>query len=233
MNTFNGTLWSDIQGGGQLKMAAKSFYPLQVPQQPDATSSRAPPGHEPIGRRHRVARTISPSATPPCRMAALLLLGWLIDLSKPDAASAQVLGKRYFGNVDEAGARDVAHQFSADILAAVRLQEPDRHQNLLRLAARRQKKSGRWTTTATNQKQFTHYGSISITPAVSADGIQDRVYQLQPGTAGYPGPLDRDRPQAAVPESARLAQHHAGVHSRRLAPPVLVDRGRQRLREPV
>src|SRR5215472_9482914 len=34
MPTFNSALFGDLQNSGQLKMAAKTFYPLQVPQQP-------------------------------------------------------------------------------------------------------------------------------------------------------------------------------------------------------
>ena len=34
MNTFNETLWSELDGSGILKMVGKTYYPLQVPQQP-------------------------------------------------------------------------------------------------------------------------------------------------------------------------------------------------------
>jgi len=34
MNTFNNTLWNELQGSGQLKMVPKTTYPLQIPQQP-------------------------------------------------------------------------------------------------------------------------------------------------------------------------------------------------------
>src|SRR5271169_6201891 len=34
MNTFNSTLWSELQNSGQLKMIPKTSYPLTVPQQP-------------------------------------------------------------------------------------------------------------------------------------------------------------------------------------------------------
>ncbi len=34
MNTFNQTLWGELDGSGILKMVGKSMYPLQVPQQP-------------------------------------------------------------------------------------------------------------------------------------------------------------------------------------------------------
>src|SRR5277367_3325414 len=34
MDVFNGTLWDQLAGSGVLKMVAKSYYPLEVPQQP-------------------------------------------------------------------------------------------------------------------------------------------------------------------------------------------------------
>ena len=46
----------------------------------------------------------------------LVLQGWLYDLSKDTPANAQLIGKRYLGTVDEAGARKVAHEFAADII---------------------------------------------------------------------------------------------------------------------
>src|SRR5579864_8207175 len=34
MTAFNSTLWNDLQNSGQVKMVAKTFYPVLVPQQP-------------------------------------------------------------------------------------------------------------------------------------------------------------------------------------------------------
>ena len=47
----------------------------------------------------------------------LELRGWMYDLTKGTTANAQVIGKVYAGTPDDAGARQVAHQFAADILA--------------------------------------------------------------------------------------------------------------------
>src|SRR5258708_36021676 len=35
MGSFNATLFNDLQGAGQFRMAPKSMYPLQVPQRPE------------------------------------------------------------------------------------------------------------------------------------------------------------------------------------------------------
>src|SRR4029077_9428051 len=34
MDAFNRTLWNELQNSGQVKMVPKTFYPLQIPQQP-------------------------------------------------------------------------------------------------------------------------------------------------------------------------------------------------------
>ena len=48
----------------------------------------------------------------------LILFGNLFDLSRDTAANAQMIGKRYLASTDdEKGARQLAHQFAADILA--------------------------------------------------------------------------------------------------------------------
>src|SRR4030095_7919369 len=49
MNVFNQTLFNDVEDSGLLKMAAKSFFPLVVPQQPSdfqQPAVAAPPGRK-------------------------------------------------------------------------------------------------------------------------------------------------------------------------------------------
>ena len=43
-------------------------------------------------------------------------MGCFYNVTQPDAANAQVFGKIYNGSLDEAGARQVAREFAADIL---------------------------------------------------------------------------------------------------------------------
>src|SRR5580692_4028613 len=61
MDTFNSTLWDELQNAGILKMVAKSVYPLEVPQRPQDFKSPAVP---PNARR----------GTPPTRTGP-----WLTD----------------------------------------------------------------------------------------------------------------------------------------------------------
>src|SRR5260370_23521982 len=115
MNTFKQTLLSDIQDSGLFKMAGKSFYPVVTPQQPSDFQQPGPGA--PAGRR---APWLTDWSSPPVSAKYLafgyaasqnnqvVLSGWLFDVEQANVASAQVIGKRYFGPVDENGARKVA-----------------------------------------------------------------------------------------------------------------------------
>src|SRR5579883_1910910 len=140
MPAFNQTLWSDISGSGVVKMASKSYYPKFIPQQPaDFTAPAPAPAPQPA-RRGRPAPAIETPTNggghwltdwsgPPVsanylafgytatQNGVLVLYGWLYDLSRGTPANAQVIGKRYLGSVNELGARKIAHEFAADILA--------------------------------------------------------------------------------------------------------------------
>ena len=89
MGTFNTTLWTEIDQSGLFRMAPKTSYPLQAPQQPqDIRGGQAPapppvrrgappPVQQPTGMYLSdwagppVRRTISPSDIPPYRAAVL------------------------------------------------------------------------------------------------------------------------------------------------------------------
>ncbi|HXA52450.1 MAG TPA: hypothetical protein VNV86_19170, partial [Candidatus Acidoferrum sp.] len=135
MGAFNQTLWSDLENSGLFDMAPKTSMPLFVPQQPSDFQQPPVPGSAP--RRGQPAqpqsgggRWMQDWANPPLKAShlafgytanqggSLVLMGWLFDLQQPSPATAQLIGNRYVGTVDEAGARKVAHEFAADIIAA-------------------------------------------------------------------------------------------------------------------
>jgi TolB protein len=89
-------------------------------------------------------------------------------------AQAQVLGKRYFGSPDEAGAKKTAHEFAADIIAQMGGTSllgtkiyfvSDR-------TGRKQKEIWVMDPDGSNQRQISHFNSLSIEPAVSPDGTK-------------------------------------------------------------
>lgn len=191
MNTFNQTLFSDLEASGILKMVAKSLYPLQVPQQP--SDFKEPPPQAPPTRSRRGAMPqprnggglwLSDWASPPVGATylamgyaapqndVLVLYGWLMNVSQTSVANAQMFGKRYFGSIDEKGARKVAHEFAADIIT--QLGGKALLGSRIYFVSDRTGHKEVWSMEpdGSDQKRITQYNSLSIMPAVSPDGTK-------------------------------------------------------------
>jgi TolB protein len=191
---FNPTLWGDIQGSGLFKMAPKTMYPLNPPQQPPDFRT-PPPEPEPAVRRGR--RPAAPPAPrtggglwladwsgPPVnanylafgylavQSDVLVLSAWLYNTGARDLAGAQVIGKRYLAGVDEAGARKVAHEFAADILA--QFGGKSLYGSKIYFVSNRTGAKEVWSMDpdGAGQRQITQFKSISIMPAASPDGTK-------------------------------------------------------------
>src|SRR6185436_7341029 len=199
MNGFNATLWDELQNSGRLKMVAKTVYPLDIPQQP---TDFKPPTIAPPLKRGDPQRTVRNGpwltdwAGPPVSAnylvfgytavqdGRLVLAGWLFNLAQPDVASAQVLGRRYFGSLDADGAKKVAREFAADILqqfGAISLSGTK-----IYFVSDRSGAKEIWSMdyNGSNQKQFTNYRAVSTgQPAVSPDGkmLAFSSYLKRPG----------------------------------------------------
>ncbi len=191
MGAFNETLWSDISSSGLFRMAPKTSYPLFVPQQPSdfvqppavSQAPRARPG-EIVSTPTGGGRWMTDWSGPPTRATylasgytavqngVLVLYGWFYDLTKGTPAAAQVIGKRYLGTVDEAGARKVAHEFAADILAI--WGQTSLFGTHIYFVSDRTGHKEIWAMDpdGKNQKQITRFNSTSIEPAVSPDGTK-------------------------------------------------------------
>jgi TolB protein len=193
MTAFNSTLWDELNGSGQFVMIGKSFYPVDVPQQPQDFK---PPTAAAPARRGEAPRMVKNGpwltdwSDPPTSAnylvfgytavqdGRLLLRGFLFNVGQPDLNSAQVIGKLYFGSLDDAGAKKVAEEFAADILQQFGMKSlvgtkiyfvSDRTGN---------KEIWSMDYDGSNQKQMTRYGSISDEPAVSADGRMFAFHSL-------------------------------------------------------
>ncbi|HTM47807.1 MAG TPA: hypothetical protein VL285_03960 [Bryobacteraceae bacterium] len=178
MSVFNQTLFADIQDSGIFKMAAKSMYPLVVPQQP---SDFQPPGPNTPARRPPWLTDWSAPPTSAKYLAfgygasqnsQLVLSGWLFDVEQANVAGAQLTAKRYFGSIDENGARKVAHEFACDILR--KFNTECLYGTHIYFVSDRSGHKEIWSMEAdgSNQKQITHYNSVTITPGVSPDGTK-------------------------------------------------------------
>jgi TolB protein len=107
-------------------------------------------------------------------------------LTRGTPANAQMIGKRYLATVDEAGARKVAHEFAADILAIFGGQSL--FGTKIYFVSNR---TGRGITEiwmmdpdGKNQRQITHFNSTSIQPAVAPDGSKIAFTSYARGNPG-------------------------------------------------
>lgn len=186
MGVFNETLWNEVQHSGMFKMAPKSFYPLQVPQQP--SDFRAPSVS--AATRRQPARTVSNGpwltdwSAPPVsakylafgytavQNEQLVLFGWLYDVTRPDPGAAQVIGKLYFGPLSDDGARKVAREFAADILQ--QFGAKSLLGTKIYFVSDRTGHKEIWSMDydGSNQQAITHYNSISTFPCVSPDATK-------------------------------------------------------------
>lgn len=186
MNAFNETLYNDLDASGIFKMVPKTMYPLQVPQQPsdfrEAPAQQATrPGQQP---RTGGGTWLSDWSSPPVsanylafgytavQNDVLVLYGWLFNVGQASVGQAQVLGKRYFGPVDDTGARKIAHEFAADIIA--QMGGTSLLGSKIYFVSNRTGHKEVWVMDpdGSNQKQISHFNSISIMPAVSPDGTK-------------------------------------------------------------
>lgn len=188
MGVFNRTLFSDLQDSGYFNMAPKSMYPVDLPQQPqDFKPPLVPPAPRPGAPQPKPVSQgpwFTDWSDPPVNANYLtigyaaiqndriVLFAWLFNVNQPDIANAQVFGKLYFGTVDESGARKVAHEFASDILAKFGAQ--GLFGSKIYFTSDRTGSKEIWVIDqdGSNERQITQLRSISISPAISADGTR-------------------------------------------------------------
>lgn len=188
MQVFNLTLFEEISSAGLLKMAPKSFYPTQIPQQP---ADWKPP----VGGRAQGPWLTDWTSSPvnadylaigytAIQNGQLVLFGWLFSVQQPDVANAQIFGKLYFGPVDENGAKKVAREFAADILA--KFGAKSLLGSKIYFVSNRSGAKEIWSMDydGSNQKPVTKYGSICTTPALSMDNSKLAFTSFLQGNPG-------------------------------------------------
>ncbi|MCW5976956.1 MAG: PD40 domain-containing protein [Bryobacteraceae bacterium] len=179
----NETLFSDLQESGLFRMVPKSMYPVEVPQRPqDFVAPQPAPraGAPPI----RKGPWLTDWSGPPANAnyltigyaaeqgGRLVLFGWLYNVNQTDLANAQVFGKLYFGDLDEGGARKVAHDFAADILGQFGFKSLAGTKVYFVSDRTGAKEIWEMNHDGNSQRQLTRYGSTSTFPAVSPDGTK-------------------------------------------------------------
>jgi TolB protein len=190
MGTFNTTLWAEIEQSGLFRMAPKTSYPLQTPQQPQDIKGGQAPAPQPARRgappsvQQPTGMYLSDWAGPPvsanylafgytaAQGGRLVLMGYFYNVTQPDAANAQVFGKLYNGSLDDAGAKQVARDFAADILKQFGMASLAGTKIVFVSNRTGAKEIWAMDYDGANQRPITKYGSISTTPAVSPDGTK-------------------------------------------------------------
>ena len=187
MAVFNETLWSDLENSSLFDLVPKTSMPLFVPQQPSDFQTPPPP---PTGRKSAPqpttggGRWMKDWSNPPANAShlafgytsgqggSLLLQGWVYDLGQTTPANAQLIGNRYVGSLDEAGARKVAHEFAADIIAAGGGQSLAGTHIYFTSNRTGHKEIWMMDYDGNNQRQLTRFNDITKFPSISPDGTK-------------------------------------------------------------
>jgi TolB protein len=182
VDTFNTTLWNDLESAGRFEMISKSFYPRTAPRRPeDWQAGQKGLPDDPGARGLWLAGWSQPPVTA-LYMAfgsieivgdRLVLSGYLYDVTAADLSAAHIFGKRYYSNMDDEGVRQLAHDFSKDILERLGL-GPGLAGSKIYFVSRRTGSKEIWSMDydGSNQKQITFYKNITVTPSVSPDATK-------------------------------------------------------------
>jgi TolB protein len=181
MSVFNQTLFNDLDGSGLFKMVPKGMFPLNAPQQPSDFKGVTAPPDQPA---RNAGYYLSDWSGPPAESGyvvfgytavqnnVLRLFGWVYNVRVAALEGAQMLGKNYFGDPTEAGARKIAHEFAADIITQFG-GVPLIGSHIYYVSKRGgHKEIWSMDPDGSNQKQITRFNNISIEPAVSPDGTK-------------------------------------------------------------
>jgi TolB protein len=187
MDTFNQTLYGDLEGSGSFRMVAKSMYPLEVPQRPQdfvPPAAAAAPQRKGSATPQTTRRGpwLTDWSDPPvsatylafgysaAQDGRLVVRAWLYNVVQQDLANAQVIGKLYLGSLDEAGARQTAHDFASDIMAQFGVKGLAGTKIYYESEANGVREVWSMDPDGSNQKQLTFHKSLVMGKALSPDG---------------------------------------------------------------
>lgn len=194
MATFNSTVQSDLEGSPLVNFVPRTMYPLQIPQQPrDLIAGFAPPAvsQQPQGYR------LTDWGLPPTNANnlgigygavdnnQLVVFGWFYTTSRdiPSLQQAQIFGKIYDDPLTTEGATDAGHRYAADILALFGGKSLIGTKIVFVSNRTGSKEIWEMNYDGTQQRQLTHYHSISTYPSAAPNG---RLIAFTSWTSGYP-----------------------------------------------
>jgi TolB protein len=165
LKTFNTTLFNDLDQAGIFEVVSKSFYPLQVPGNPqemklDAWSNPPPNAGMVAFGNFGVQGT------------DVAMQGWLFDAK--NTQSPQVLGKQYREAATQDNARLIAHRFADEIIFQLGGGLRGIAESKIYYISTRSGHKEVWAMDydGNGQHAVTHMGSIALSPRVSPDGTR-------------------------------------------------------------
>ncbi|HWF45471.1 MAG TPA: hypothetical protein VG168_00575 [Bryobacteraceae bacterium] len=194
MATFNSTVQSDLAGSPLVNFVPRTAYPLQIPQQPrDLIGGAAPPGVSQTPQGYR----LTDWGLPPTNAGnlgigygavdnnQLVVFGWFYSTSRdiPSLQQAQAFGKIYNASLDAAGAADAGHRYAADILALFGGKSLVGTKIVFVSNRSGAKEIWEMSYDGTQQRQLTHYNSITTYPSAAPNG---RLIAFTSWVNGYP-----------------------------------------------
>jgi TolB protein len=201
MDAFNQTLSGDLDSSGLFRMVPKTMFPVEIPQRPqDFVPPAAAAVPQPKGgatpQTTRRGPWLTDWSDPPVSATylafgysgvqdgRLVLFAWLYNVAQQDLANAQVIGKLYFGSLDEAGARQTAHDFAADIMAQFGFKGLAGTRIYYESSLGGSTEIWSMDADGSNQKQLTFHKSLTMGKAISPDGAM-MAYAVQIRGVGW------------------------------------------------
>jgi TolB protein len=176
LKAFNDTLFGDLEQSGLFEVVSKSFYPLQVPGNPQEMDmgawSNPPPNANMVAFGNLGVLG-----------GQLAVQGWLFDAK--NTQSPQVLAKQYRETPSAENARMIAHKFADEIIFQLGGGIPGIAETKVYFVSSRSGHKEIWAMDydGQNQHQVTHINAIaSLSPRVSPDG--SRIAFTVLGTGG-------------------------------------------------
>jgi TolB protein len=163
LKVFNDTLWNDLDNAGIFDLVSKSFYPLEVPAQPQEVKFDAW-GNPPPNAGMLVFGNLNLAGQ------NLTVQGWLYDIK--NTAAPQILGKQYNDQATPDAARIIAHKFANEIIFRLGGGINGIAESKIAYVSNRSGHKEIWVMDydGANQHQLTRTGSISLSPRISPDG---------------------------------------------------------------
>jgi TolB protein len=161
--TFNDTLWNDLDNAGIFDMVSKSFFPTNTPGTPADVKfgdwSSPPPNASMLAFGNLAVSGNN-----------MTVQGWLYDVKNVN--SPQVLGKQYQDAATVAAARKTAHKFADEIIFRLGGGIQGIAESEIFFVSSRGGHKEIWAMDydGNNQHQVTHQNSISLSPRISPDG---------------------------------------------------------------